>query len=44
MRYTSCFIVVLRGIDAGGDRQPTQNQRKRQKTPVCKMQTGVEEL
>ena len=44
MRCTSCFIVTLRGIDAGGDRQPTQNLRKRQKAPVCKTQTGAEEL
>ena len=43
MRCTSYFIVALQGIDTGGDRQPTQNPRKRQKTPVCKMQTGVEE-
>ena len=40
MRCTSYFIVALQGIDTGGDRQP----RKQQKTPVCKMQTGVEEL
>ena len=44
MRCTSCFIVALRGIDAGGDRQPTQNLRKRQKAPVCKTQTGAEEV
>ena len=44
MRCTSCFIVTLRGIDAGGDRQPTENPRKRQKAPVCKTQTGAEEL
>ena len=44
MRCTSCFIVTLRGIDAGGDRQPTENPRKRQKAPVCKTQTGVEEV
>ena len=34
----------LRGIEAGGDRQPTQNPRKRQKAPVCKTQTGTEEV
>ena len=45
MRCTSCFIVALRGgIDAGGDRLPTQNLRKRQKAPVCKTQTGAKEL
>ena len=44
MRRTSCFIVALRGGEAGGDRQPTQNLRKRQKAPVCKTQTGAEEL
>ena len=44
MRCTSCFIVALRGIGTGGDRQPTQNLRKRQKAPVCKTQTGAEEL
>ncbi len=44
MRCTSCFIVALRGIGTGGDRQPTQNLRKRQKAPVRKTQTGVEEV
>ena len=44
MRCTSRFIVALRGIEAGGDLQPTQNPRKRQKAPVCKTQTGAEEL
>ena len=36
MRCTSCFIVTLRGIDAGCDRQPTQNLRKRQKALSAK--------
>ena len=44
MRCTSCFIVALQEVEAGGDRQPTQNPRKRQKAPVCKTQTGVEEV
>ena len=44
MRCTSYFIIALRGIEAGGDLQPTQNPRKRQKAPVCKTQTGAEEL
>ena len=44
MRCTSYFIIALRGIDTGGDRQPTQNPRKRQKVPVCKTQTGADEL
>ena len=44
MRCTSYFIIALQGIDTGGDRQPTQNLRKRQKAPVCKTQIGAEEL
>lgn len=41
MRCTSYFIVALQGIDTGGDRQPTQNPRKRQKTPVSQTACSV---
>ena len=44
MRCTSCFIVAFCEEETGGDRHPIQQPQEQQKAPVCKTQTGAEEL
>jgi len=43
--YSFRFVRLMAGSKRkGGERQPTEKQKKRQKTPARKMRTGVKEL